>query len=208
LAGTVEHTAGTIPNGPAKRGIGRILLDAAAEGVLNFILFIFRFVWWCVRWSFATVFFLAVMVGAGYYVFNETLSGSEYVRVPNIARRHVTEASYLLAERGLEMGKLKEMPDERIPKGHVIAQRPSAGKVVRTGRRVYPTVSSGTQMVPAPSFLRRTLKEAREAIQQLPFALGTVARIPHATPRDTIIAQDPAPLQRIRSGGRIRRHRS
>jgi len=85
----------------------------------------------------------------------------------------------------------------------VIAQRPAAGKVVRTGRKVYPTVSSGTQMVPVPSFLRRTLKDACEEMDQGPFRLGSVARIPHAAPRDTIIAQDPAPPMTIRTGGSV-----
>ena len=143
------------------------------------------------------------MAAAGYYVFHQTLAGGEYVRVPNIARRHVTDASYLLAERGLELGRIKEMPDDQVPKGHVIAQRPAAGKVVRTGRKVYPTVSSGTLMVSAPSFLRRTLRDATEELEQGSFALGSVARIPHAAPRDTIIGQDPAPPRLVRNSGEI-----
>jgi len=203
MASPVENPSGTVPNKPAGRGVGRLFLDATAEGVLNFVLFIFRFVWWCAEWSFATVFFVAVMAGAGYYVFTEALSGGDPVRIPNVARRHVTDASYMLAERGLEMGKLKEMPDDRVPKGHVIAQRPPAGRVVRTGRKVDLTVSAGTQMMVAPNFLRRTLKDARDEIQQLPFAMGTVARIAHPKQRDTIIAQDPSPPARVLRGGKI-----
>lgn len=184
--------------------MGRILLDAVAQGVLNFVLFLFQFAWWVVRWSFATACFLVVMAGAGYYVFNEVLAGGEYVAVPDITRRHVTDASYRLAEAGLELGKLKEMPDERVPKGYVILQRPKAGKVVRTGRKVYPTVSSGTKMVQAPNYLRRTLAEVRDEILQTPFLMGTVARIHHEDlPRDTVIAQDPEPPRKAESGGRI-----
>lgn len=167
------------------------------------MLFIFRFVWWSARWVCATVFFLAVMAFAGYYVLNYALAGGEYVRVPNIVHRHVTDASYVLAESGLEMGKIEEMPDDHVPRGHVIAQRPPAGKVVRTGRKVSPIVSSGTELMPAPNFLRRPLSEARDELQQLSFAVGTVARIPHATPRDTIIAQDPPPSMRVRPGTTI-----
>lgn len=140
------------------------------------------------------------MAFAGYYVLNYALAGGAYVRVPNIVHRHVTDASYVLAEAGLEMGKLEEMPDERVPRGHVIAQRPGAGKVVRTGRKVVPIVSSGTESMTAPNFLRRSLSEARDEIQRLAFTTGTVARIPHSTPRDTIVAQDPPPTAPIRPG--------
>ncbi|HEO70205.1 MAG TPA: PASTA domain-containing protein [Candidatus Hydrogenedentes bacterium] len=203
MAESTQDTAGSLQDKPARRRLGRVLLDALAEGILNLVFFLFRFVFWCVRWSFATVFFVVVMAGAGYYVFNQVLEGGEYVRVPDITGQDVTNASYLLAEQGLEMGKIEEMPDEGIPKGRVVAQRPAAGKVVRSGRKIYPTVSSGSQTVPAPNFLRRALRDACEELDQSQFRLGTVARIPHTAPRGTIIAQDPAPPMTMPAGGAI-----
>jgi beta-lactam-binding protein with PASTA domain len=60
-----------------------------------------RFFAWTIQWSLATVFFLAVMMGAGYYVFMETLSGGAQVTVPKIVGLPVTDASYRLVEQGL-----------------------------------------------------------------------------------------------------------
>jgi len=143
------------------------------------------------------------MAAAGYYVFHEALSGGEYVRVPNIVGSHVTDASLRLAEQGLEMGKLRELPDERVARGHVITQRPSAGRVVRTGRKVYPTVSAGDEMIPVENYVNRPIEGVRDEIEQRAYHMGTVARIPHSAPRGTIIAQDPAPPRSVRSDGEV-----
>ncbi len=107
----------------------------------------FLFVWWCVRWSLAIVLFVAVMLGAGYYVYHEALTGGKHVEVPDVTMRPVTEASYLLAEGGLELGPQTQIPDDRVPKYYVIAQRPASGKVIRVGRKVSVTVSDGISLM-------------------------------------------------------------
>lgn len=160
------------------------------------------FVGWSLRWSLATVFFVAVMIGAGYYVFNETLQGSAYVQVPNLTMRPITEASFQLAELGLEMEQ-KHVADEHVPKYYVIAQRPSAGKVVRTGRKVTLTISAGMESLSPPDLAGKTIERAEEEIKRMGFALGNVARLPHRAPRDTVLAQDPAPGRLVASNSRI-----
>ncbi len=155
--------------------------------------FILRFAAWSIQWTVATVFFLLVMAGAGYYVFMEALDGGQHVTVPNVVGLPITEASFLLAERGLELGKQEQVTHPTVPKYHVIAQRPDAGRVVRTGRKVYPVVSMGTPFLTAPSYVKKALNDARQEITESRFRVGTVARIPHKSPRDTIIAQDPPP---------------
>ena len=170
---------------------------------MSFVFFVVRFVGWSIRWTAATVFFLAVMAGAGYFVFMEILSGGQHVTVPNIVDLPITEASLVLAEQGLELGKQAQVPHPTVPKYHVITQRPAAGRVVRTGRRVHPTVSMGADFLITPDLLHTTLEEARRAITQSRFRAGTVARVPHKTPRDTVIAQDPAPGQYIPNQGSI-----
>lgn len=165
--------------------------------------FILRFIAWSIQWTVATVFFLLVMAGAGYYVFLEALDGGQYVTVPNVLGLPITEASFMLAERGLELGKQEQVTHPTVPKYHVIAQRPDAGRVVRTGRKVYPVVSMGTPFLSAPSFLKKALNDARQEITESRFRIGTVARIPHKSPRDTIIAQDPPAGQAVPSQGSI-----
>ena len=124
----MENRPGTIPNFALKKGTGRVLLDALAEGVLRSIAFLFLFSWWLMRWSVATVLLLAVMAGAGYYVLNETLRGGTHVEIPDVTLRPITEAYYLLASKGLESGEQKMVPDNHVPKYCVISQRPAPGK--------------------------------------------------------------------------------
>ncbi len=158
---------------------------------------------WCVRWLLATVFFLAVMAGTGYYVFNYVLSGGAYVKVPDVTIRPITEASLMLAQQGLEIGGQTQVADDRVPKYHVIVQRPSAGKVVRTGRKVYLTVSAGNESLSPPNVVGKTLTEAEDALRQTSFTLGAVARIAHSSPRDTVLAQDPEATRLLASNATI-----
>jgi len=149
------------------------------------------------------VFFLLVMAGAGYYVFMQALGGGQYVTVPNIVNLPVTEASLVLTEQGLELGRQEQVPHPTVPKYYVVTQRPESGRVVRTGRRVYVTVSMGTQFLSAPNYLNKPLNDARQEMNEARFRLGTVARIPHKEPRDTIISQDPPPGDNIPNQGSI-----
>jgi len=143
------------------------------------------------------------MAGAGYYVFLESLKGGAYVEVPDITMRPITEASYILAEQGLEVPKPKTVVDEQVPKYYVISQRPVPGKVVRTGRKVFLTVSAGTESIAPPNLIDKPLAKAEEELRRTSFALGTVARVPDDSPRDTVLAQDPSPTRLVSSATRI-----
>ena len=149
------------------------------------------------------VIFMLVMAGSGYYVFNYALSRGTPVTVPDIVDLPVNEASLLLAERGLEMGKQMRVPHATIPKDHVIAQRPEAGLVVREGRKVIPTVSLGADVLSAPNLGKMRIDEAKRAITEARFRLGSVARVPNDAPRDTVLAQDPPAGQSIQNQGSI-----
>jgi len=151
----------------------------------------------------ATAFFLVVMAASGYYVFTEALAGGEHVTTPSIVGLSTTDASFQLAEQGLELGKPTLVPHPSVPEYHVITQRPPAGRVVRTGRKVYPTVSSGARFQDAPDLRQQTLKGARQSIADARFRIGSVARIPDTAPRDTVIAQDPPPGKSIANQGDI-----
>jgi beta-lactam-binding protein with PASTA domain len=166
-------------------------------------MFLFRFLWWGTKWSFATVFFVAIMGFAGLYVFNLAVQGGKYVPVPNIERMSITEASEVLAERGLELGGQTNMANDQVPKFHVIAQRPSSNTVVRAGRKVYPTVSMGPDLKMAPSYANMTLEDAQKALAATKFSLGTTAHVPNSAPRDTVIAQYPPINEGVPKDGQI-----
>ena len=53
------------------------------------------------RWTFATVLFLAVMGFSAYFVFNEAVKGGVYVLVPDVTGMPITSAANILAQAGL-----------------------------------------------------------------------------------------------------------
>ncbi len=150
----------------------------------------FRFAWWTVRWTVATAILLAVMALTALYILDQAMAGGEMVEVPDIQGLPITEASQVLAQYDLEIGQQREMVSDEVPRFHVISQRPAPGQVVRTGRKVTPTVS-GAEHVSAPNVVGLSLTEAREQLNQSRFAIGTVSRLPSDEPRDTILAQEP-----------------
>lgn len=153
----------------------------------------FGFGGWLIQWTAAAILLLGVMAAAGYYVFNRAVAGGDYVQVPNIVGLPITAAAYRLAEAGLELGRPEEVASDQAPEFHVIAQRPPAGKVIRSGRKVHPVVSVSPDYLKAPNLIGKTRDEAREAIRQAFFVEGTIARIPHSAPKGTVVAQEPPP---------------
>ncbi|MFP4501304.1 MAG: PASTA domain-containing protein [Candidatus Hydrogenedentota bacterium] len=159
--------------------------------MLNAVFIVLGFVGWCIRWTAAAVVFLIVVAASGYFVYTEALEPDDTVVVPNILDLPITEASSLIAEAGLDIGKQIQAPHDVVPKYHVIAQRPPAGHVVRVGRQITPTVSLGADSEMAPDLLRKSRKEAEREIKSARFRLGAVSRIVDNAPRDTVLAQDP-----------------
>lgn len=184
---------------------GRVLLDAAAGFVLNVCVFLLRLFAWTLQWSFATLFFIAVMGIAGYVVFIQAVEGGAYVRVPNVTGMQLTEAYTTLVEHGLEVGEPTEVLNQDRPRNEVVAQRPPADKVVRTGRKVFPTVSVGPDVEPAPSLIGQKLEEALSSVARRGrFQLNKqTANMPHAAPRDMIIGQEPPPGKPMPRGAAI-----
>jgi len=143
------------------------------------------------------------MLAAGYYVYLEALDGGQYITVPAIEGMPIAEANLLLVQQGLEMGRPTQVPHNAIPKYHVITQRPSPGRVVRTGRTVYPTISMGADFLTAPNLVTKNIELAQSELEASRFRLGHIARIPDNAPRDTVLAQDPPPGRSIPNQGDI-----
>ncbi len=147
---------------------------------------------WLIQWSLALTLFLLVIFLSGYYVYNQTLKGEKYVIVPKITDMHVMDAQKRLFDVGLELGPYSPVPHETVPKYYVISQKPEPGKVVRVGRKIYPTVSAGPTKNKVPDLRGKTLEEAQKIIENDgTFRIGNIARLKYNAPPETIIAQDP-----------------
>lgn len=154
-------------------------------------MFGFGFVWWLLRWSFATIFFIAIMIASGYYVFNEAVAGGEYVTVPDIVNRPYQDAMDILIRNNLEMGSQTPIQVTDFPENYVVYQSPPAGKVVRAGRKVYPTVSRQDR-VTVPNVVGLGIDQAEAALLQAQLRMDpAVSRVQNAARPDTVLSQDP-----------------
>lgn len=130
------------------------------------------------------------MAASGYYVFSEAVQGANCVTVPDITGLPVTEAARVLASNGLELGKQTPRTSDKWQPDYVMYQTPAAGKVVRSGRKVYPTVSR-TEFASAPDLRGKTLEEAIAELGRSQYQQGQISRIADQSPVNTVLSQDP-----------------
>lgn len=110
--------------------------------------------------------------------------------VPDVVGMKLDEANSYLDDIGFTPHKADERYDQRYPKGTVVLQNPAPESVVKPGRRVYLTVSSGEQLVEVPSIRGRSVRDARFTLERQGLTMGTITReLSSLYPEDTIIEQ-------------------
>ncbi|MFP6583320.1 MAG: PASTA domain-containing protein [Candidatus Hydrogenedentota bacterium] len=150
-----------------------------------------------------TLFFIAVMGGVAYYVFNQAVQGGKLVTVPEVTGMSITQAANVITQAGLELGAQRQVINDQVPEYHVILQRPTPNTVVRAGRKVNLTVSQGLETIATPNWIGKRIEDALVEIENARFLSGSIARMPHNLPRDTILAQEPAALLRVSHGSEV-----
>ncbi len=89
------------------------------------------------------VFVVLLVVGAWYATMSYTRHG-EIISVPDITKAHHTDAALLLSQYGLEAVVADSGYNRNLAVGCVLMQQPKAGTEVKSGRKVYLTVNSGS----------------------------------------------------------------
>ena len=114
------------------------------------------------------------------------------VEIARVVGLESVAASEILKERGLVPRVVAEEFHARIPKGHVVSERPSAGTRVKLGSEVRLILSRGTDRVEVPKLAGLTLPQAQRALAEAGLSAGPPVVIhSDAHARDLIIAQDP-----------------
>lgn len=116
--------------------------------------------------------------------------GSSSVKVPNVKRLTLAEARKSLAESGLKVRVANELLDDRIPKGHVISQRPRAGESVSSDTIVQLSISAGSSGITVPSVLGKDVQQATIELNELGLQVR-LSRVTSAEPSGTVINQSP-----------------
>ncbi|MDR5683029.1 MAG: protein kinase [Armatimonadota bacterium] len=130
--------------------------------------------------------------------------GPQMVEVPDVTRRSLTEARFLLDQARLRLGEVREDYDDQFPRGFVVSQDPQP--LARVARRspVNLIVSKGPELVAVPDLVGRTLEEARAILHRIGIALGRVGYAPRDDVEPGRIAeQSPAAGGQMRSTERM-----
>ncbi len=121
--------------------------------------------------------------------------GQEQVKVPNITGVTVSDATTRLSNKGLNLGNIEPIYDEKYAEGIVISQSPVPDSTVNSGTKVNITVSKGKQppQGAVPDLKGLSLSEATAKLQSAKMVLGAVTRQASAAYyADQVAAQDPA----------------
>lgn len=112
------------------------------------------------------------------------------VVLPDVAGLEETDAVQRLTDLGLVIASIHEQPSSTVAAGYVVQQSPYAGATVKSGRRVYLTVSSGEETMRMPSLAGMTIREAQLTIRRLGLLVGVVTVAPSdSIPADHVVYQ-------------------
>jgi serine/threonine-protein kinase len=99
---------------------------------------------------------------------------SPEVHVPSLAGLPFDTAKRRLDSLGLVVKGVREQYSATVPEGCVMSQMPFPGSVVKQGRHIYLTVSSGEETVTVPQLEGLSLRDARVTIMRVGLSVGDI----------------------------------
>src|SRR5260370_15190034 len=138
-----------------------------------------------------TVMIAAVLVGAGALAYSVISGGTSSVAVPKVVGLPVDQALAFLTQNKLK-GVTTTAFSDTVPVNTVISQNPTDGQKAKPNSSVFVTVSSGAQAGPVPDVSGKSLDDAKAAITNAGFKVGSVSQEFHATiPQGQVTRTDP-----------------
>ncbi|KUM37542.1 Stk1 family PASTA domain-containing Ser/Thr kinase [Arthrobacter sp. EPSL27] len=120
--------------------------------------------------------------------------------IPELANKTVAEAQQLLRAAGFQ-STTKDVFDDDVAAGLVVASEPAAGEVIRKFQPVSLAVSKGPELFPLPELTGKSLDEAKNSLNGAGMALGNIAETYDETaPAGTVLAQAPRSGNPVRHG--------
>ncbi len=123
------------------------------------------------------------------------------LNVPRVIGTPLSDAKRMLDSAGLQPIEAETRPDPTMAAGTVTNQNPLPEAVVKTGRRVYLTISGGEIQVSVPLLRGRSTREAKFALERYGLKLGGISYgISDTFPENTIMGQSVPPDTRVPRG--------
>jgi eukaryotic-like serine/threonine-protein kinase len=121
--------------------------------------------------------------------------GPEPVAVPDLRGDALPDAVQLARERRLEVEVVERRNHDRVPEGHVIAQRPDPGVQLLPGETIEVAVSEGPAPIEVPSVRNQHVDEAEATLRERGFEVSIDWRggFGALLQPGRVLDQDPAP---------------
>ena len=114
------------------------------------------------------------------------------ITVPNITGLSLKKADDIVKNSKLRVADVREVYNEKVPKGYIISQLPFAGSEVREGRRLYITVSRGIEKITVPYVIGKQERDAWLDIMRLGFNVGDIEYVERDDkPDGVVLGQSP-----------------
>ncbi len=143
------------------------------------------------------VIFLVALIALGlmliFIVIPMLIKGDE-TEVPYVGGMSLSESMSKLQEKDLSAEiNPQRKASSKVKEGHVLEQEPRPGFKVKPNRKIYLTLSAGSENIIVPDLTGKLLREVQLVLKSEGFRLGNIARV-HSDDFpavDTIIAQTP-----------------
>lgn len=120
--------------------------------------------------------------------------------IPELANKTKAEAQQLLRAAGFQ-STTKDVFDDDVAAGLVVASEPAAGETIRKFQPVSLAVSKGPELFPLPELTGKSLDEAKNTLNGAEMALGNISETYDETaPAGTVLAQAPGSGNAVRHG--------
>ncbi len=129
----------------------------------------------------------------------------EAIILPNVEFKLVEDANKILEQNGFRPIVDHENFSQSLPKGTVITQNPAPGATVKTGRRVYLTVSKGEKWIGVPDLIGQSERNADAILRRSELVPGELEyEFSTMYPRNVVIGQSVISGDSVSIGDTIR----
>jgi eukaryotic-like serine/threonine-protein kinase len=125
--------------------------------------------------------------------------GPERYEIPSLVGLTPEAAVNLLAKLPVTVGELKEVFNDRTPKGFVISSSPESGEKVRRDATVDLLISKGVETIDVASYVSKSADQALNELTEAGFDVDTKEQFSESVLAGAVISQVPsggAPLQK------------
>jgi serine/threonine-protein kinase len=128
---------------------------------------------------------------------------SPETEVPKVTGMKYEDAIFILENADLEAVIGDTTYDAKYPLGTVVIQKPSAGHMVKEGRRVYIFISGGDPVVHVPNLKGKSLRDAKFSLERLGLKLGYIDETASENPKNMIFDQQYAEGTPLKKGENV-----